>query len=199
MGVLHKHTDTELLVCLRQGDGAAFDELYRRYAKKLMAFSRTFFFDQHLAEEAVQVVFVRIWERRHKLDASKSFKSYLFQAAKHYMYNHVRNRKKECCLDEAAGQVELAGQQRETELAYQELEDLAMELINNLPKVQQEVFKLNKLDGMNSEQIALQMNLSKRTIEHHIYLATKTLKKSLLQYPSFQVMFVLGINFGIIG
>ncbi|WP_375583311.1 RNA polymerase sigma-70 factor [Cyclobacterium xiamenense] len=198
MGVLHKHTDNELLVCLRQGDGAAFDELYRRYAKKLMAFSRTFFFDQHLAEEAVQVVFVRIWERRDKLDASKSFKSYLFQAVKHYMYNHVRDRKKECCLEEAAGQVEFTEQQRESERAYQELEELAMELINNLPKVQQEVFKLNKLSGLNSEQIAVRMNLSKRTIEHHIYLATKTLKKNLLQYPSFQMLFFFSINFEVI-
>ncbi|MDN3690722.1 RNA polymerase sigma factor [Cyclobacterium jeungdonense] len=197
MGVLQKHTDTELLACLRQGDVAAFDELYFRYAKKLMAFSRTLFTDQHLAEEAVQEIFVRIWQRRKKLDVSKSFKSYLFQSVKYYVYNHIRNRKKECCLEAAAGNPEFVDQSQENEMAYHELEEWAMELICRLPKVQQEVFRLNKLNGMSSDQIALQMNLSKRTIEHHIYLASKSLKKNLLQHPSFSGLLFLSISFGI--
>ncbi len=197
MGVLQKHTDTELLASLRQGDMAAFDELYFRYAKKLMAFSRTIFTDQYLAEEAVQEVFVRIWQRREKLDTSKSFKSYLFQSVKYYVYNHIRNRKKECCLEAVAGCPEFMDQSQEKDMAYHELEERAMELISRLPTVQQEVFRLNKLDGMSSDQIALHMNLSKRTIEHHIYLASKSLKKNLLQHPNFYGLLFLSISFGI--
>ena len=68
MGMLRKHTDNNLLISLKQGDIVAFDELYHRYSRKLMAFSLTFFPDQQLAEEAVQEVFVRVWERRKKLD-----------------------------------------------------------------------------------------------------------------------------------
>ncbi|WP_163379812.1 RNA polymerase sigma factor [Cyclobacterium sp. SYSU L10401] len=195
MGLLENLTDEALLISLRQGDVKAFDELYLRYAKKLMAFSLTFFTDQHLAEEAVQEIFVRIWERRKKLDESKSFKSYLFQAVKFYMYNHIRDRKKECCLETAAIEQIPVAQDPEATLAYQELEELALEMIGRLPKVQQEVFKLNKFKGMNSDQIALQMNLSKRTIEHHLYLASKSLRKGLLHHPSFSWLIFTGIYF----
>jgi RNA polymerase sigma-70 factor (ECF subfamily) len=60
------------------------------------------------------------------------------------------------------------------------MECMVMEMIEKLPMVQKEVFTLNKLKGMSSEQIANRMKLSKRTIEHHIYLASKSLKKKLL-------------------
>tara|TARA_R110001592_G_scaffold8105_2_gene44608 strand:+ start:152145 stop:152720 length:576 start_codon:yes stop_codon:yes gene_type:complete len=190
-----KHADNILLISLKQGDIAAFDELYFRYAKKLMAFSLTFFADQQLAEEAVQEVFVRVWERRKKLDETKSFKSYLFQAVKFYMYNYIRNRKKDCSLDNLSEDCEVDPYSHEDDLTLKEMEGMVMDLIEKLPKVQKEVFKLNKLKGMNSEQIAHQMNLSKRTIEHHIYLASKSLKKNLLHNPTLELIIFFNIFF----
>ncbi|EPR71371.1 RNA polymerase ECF-type sigma factor [Cyclobacterium qasimii M12-11B] len=195
MGILMKHADDILLISLKQGDMAAFDELYFRYAKKLMAFSLTFLADQQLAEEAVQEVFVRVWERRKKLDETKSFKSYLFQAVKFYMYNYIRDRKKDCSLDDLSVDCLVASNNQEDDLTYSEMEGMVMELIEKLPKVQKEVFKLNKLKGMNSDQIAHQMNLSKRTIEHHIYLASKSLKKNLLHNPTLNLIIFFNIFF----
>ena len=193
MGILMKYTDKSLLSSLKQGDMAAFDELYFRYAKKLMAFSLTFFADQQLAEEAVQVIFVRVWERRKKLDETKSFKSYLFQAVKFYMYNYIRDRKKDCSLDVLSEDSVFSLNGQEDDLNYNEMEGMVMELIEKLPKVQKEVFKLNKLNGMNSAQIAIQMKLSKRTIEHHIYLASKSLKKNLLHNPTLNLLVFVNV------
>jgi RNA polymerase sigma-70 factor (ECF subfamily) len=195
MGRLSNLTDNNLLVCLKKGDIAAFDELYHRYSRKLMAFSITFFPDQQLAEEAVQEIFVRVWERRKKLDETKSFKSYLFQAIKFFMFNYIRNRKKDCCLENVSDDFLVSLSNHEDELVYQEMEGIVIDLIEKLPMVQKEVFKLNKLKGMSSEQIAHHMNLSKRTIEHHIYLASKSLKKKLLYNPSLCLMIFIIIFF----
>ena len=54
----------------------AFDELYHRYAHQLMAFARMFFPNKETAEEAVQEIFIRIWENRESLDRDKDFKPY---------------------------------------------------------------------------------------------------------------------------
>jgi RNA polymerase sigma-70 factor (ECF subfamily) len=91
-GNLSKHSDQELLIKLRKGDIPAFDELYFRYAKKLMAFALTFFPNRELAQDGVQDIFVRIWEKRAELDDSKSFKTYLFQSVKFFMYNYARDK-----------------------------------------------------------------------------------------------------------
>ena len=84
---------------------------------------------------------------------------------------------------------------QEDDITYNEMEGMVMELIEKLPKVQKEVFKLNKLKGMNSEQIAHHMKLSKRTIEHHIYLASKSLKKNLLENPTLSLLIFANISF----
>ena len=81
----------------------------------------------------------------------------------------------------------------EDSLSYKELEGMMMEQIERLPSVQKEVFKLNTFNGMTSEQIALQMKLSKRTIEHHIYLASKSLKSNMLHNPTLSLVFMLNI------
>ncbi|REG90306.1 RNA polymerase sigma factor [Algoriphagus antarcticus] len=187
MGNLSNHNDQELLIKLRQGNVPAFDELYHRYVKKSMAFALTFFPSKELAKDAVQDIFIRIWERRSELDDSKSFKTYLFQSVKFYMYNYARDKKPSCTLEEAPESVFLRENKVENDLAYQDLELAVFSLVEKLPKVQQEVFRLNKLEGFTASEIAKRMNLSQRTIEHHIYLSTKTIKKELggnIFYPS---------------
>ncbi len=191
LGILGKHSDQELLDGLRQGDIKSFDELYHRYAKMSMAFALTFFSNRDLAEEAVQVIFIRIWEKREELDSSKSFKAYLFQSVKFFMYNHIRDRKHSCTIAEAPKESFLEGNRIEDELVYEELEATANLLIEKLPEVQQHVFRLNKLEGLTSSEIAARMNLSKRTIDHHIYLATKKIKTALLQHISLSLSIFL--------
>tara|TARA_R110000850_G_scaffold120328_3_gene237694 strand:- start:2030 stop:2614 length:585 start_codon:yes stop_codon:yes gene_type:complete len=181
MRILRKVSDSELMDSLRQGEITAFDELYHRYAKKAMAFALSFFSNRDLAEEAVQIIFIRIWEKRKDLDSSKSFKSYLFQSIKFYMYNYIRDRKLSCRIEEAPKESFLENPTIEDEMMYSDLVATTHILINSLPNIQQRVFRLNKLDGLTSTEISVVMNLSKRTIEHHIYLATKKIKTSLLQ------------------
>lgn len=188
MSRLETKNDSELLVCLRQGDIKAFDELYHRYAKKLMAFALTFFADREIAQEAVQEIFTRIWEKRKDLDQSKSFKSYLFQAVKFYMYNHIRNRKHAFPLEdipeeEFGNEIDCS-----RNMEFEELKAKTHSLIEKLPEVQQQVFRLNKIEGMTPVEIAAMMNLSKRTIEHHIYLSTKAVRGMLLQHSPFTVL-----------
>lgn len=198
MGNLSKHSDQELLIKLRNGDVSAFDELYYRYVKKLMAFALSFFPNRELAQDAVQDIFIRIWERRAELDDSKNFKTYLFQSVKYYMFNYARDKKKSCSLEEAPEQFLAKENKVERDLDYQDLESAVFTLIEKLPKVQQEVFRLNKVDGFSASEIAIKMNLSQRTIEHHIYLASKTVKKELgshVFYPN--TMAIAAIQFGL--
>ncbi|WP_373492570.1 RNA polymerase sigma factor [Aquiflexum sp.] len=197
MGKQSRHSEQELLVLLRQGDINAFDELYEQYVKKMMAFALTFFPNKELAQDAVQDIFIRVWEKRKDLDDSKNFKTYLFQAVKFYMYNYIRDKKASCTFEEIPEDYLLVENKIEDDLTYEVLKESAFNLIDKLPKVQQEVFRLNKIEGLSSTEIATIMKLSKRTIEHHIYLASKTMKKEMLQHFTFTasllfVIFYLG-------
>jgi RNA polymerase sigma-70 factor (ECF subfamily) len=181
MRPLIQYEEKRLVVLLRQGDRNAFDELYYRYVPRLLAFSRHYIKDKDEAEEAVQEIFIRIWEKRNTLDESKNFKAYLFQSVKNYFLNLIRDKKKTYPLSDIPEELHPHNENILADLTYRELEQTALSLIGGLPKVQQEVFTLSRVQGLSNMEIAAKLNLSKRTVEHHIYLSVKHLKTKLVQ------------------
>ncbi|SEJ51855.1 RNA polymerase sigma-70 factor, ECF subfamily [Cyclobacterium xiamenense] len=184
MRPLIHQSEKELVRSLRQGDMKAFDELYHRFLPKLLGFAYKYLSDEMEAEETVQVIFIKIWEGRKSLDENKNFKAYLFQSVKNQLLNKLRNQKKNCTIEDIPEKYCVSTENVFEKLTYKELEDAATELIRNLPKTQQQVFVLNKIEGLSPNEIASRMCLSRRTVEHHIYLATKFLKGELMHKTS---------------
>nr|MBI1230676.1 RNA polymerase sigma-70 factor [Cytophagales bacterium] len=183
----------DLVRALRQGDIKSFDELYYRYLPRLLAFAKSYLLDGQEAEEAVQEIFVKIWEKRRELDEHKNFRAYLFRAVKNLLLNKIRSKKITCSLDNIPMEKELYGEDIMTELNYKEFAEKVSTLIKAMPTVQQQVFIMSRMEGMSTSEIAGKMNLSKRTIESHIYSATKFLKIELIHkasaYTPFFVLF----------
>ena len=87
--------EERLLRMAAQGDREAFADLYRKYLDSLYKFVYLFTRSVGTAEEIVQEVFIRIWERHELLSEVQSFRSYLFRAAKNRMLNYIRHRRVE--------------------------------------------------------------------------------------------------------
>lgn len=191
MRPLKHHREKELVLLLRQGDKTAFDELYFRYVPRLMAFANKYLHNNEEAEEAVQEIFIRVWEKRKSLDEEKNFKSYLFQSIKNYFLNLIRDRKSTIQLSEIPEEMHSSSEDILDTISYEELERSALALIASLPKVQREVFTLSRMEGLSNPEIALRLNLSKRTVEHHLYLSVKYLKSKLSQKETFYSVLLL--------
>ncbi|MCA1759365.1 MAG: sigma-70 family RNA polymerase sigma factor, partial [Bacteroidales bacterium] len=84
-----------LVAKLRNNDVEAFDFLYHQYSDKLFRFSFSMLKNEEDACEIVQETFFRIWEKRNKIDSSKSFKSFLFSVSYHLIIDQLRERLKD--------------------------------------------------------------------------------------------------------
>ncbi|MDQ3394826.1 MAG: RNA polymerase sigma-70 factor, partial [Bacteroidota bacterium] len=178
--IYQAYNDQDLVLKIKQNDIKAFEEIYFRYKGKLKSFTNSYIKDSIQSEEVLQEVFIKLWEKRHLIDENLSLKCYLFQIVKNHIFNLFRKKVHEIRLEDGLSVEHYAKNYTEEQMDYYDLKKTTLDLINKLPLAQRSVITMSKLEELNNDEISIKLNLSKRTVEHHIYLAIKSLKKSLL-------------------
>ena len=88
-----EYSDSTVINLLRQGSEKVFESIFKDYFKSLHAYAYTFLKDDELAEEVVQNVFCRIWEKRENLKTDGSLKAYLYRAVHNESLNYLKHQK----------------------------------------------------------------------------------------------------------
>lgn len=164
---------------LNISDKAAFTNFYTLFFKKLLVESNKYVKDIQVAEEIVQDVFVKIWERSVDLNHVQSFKSYLYRSVINQSINYI-NRQKSLAYHHEKIVKEL------TEIEAEELDEeneLIVAIFNEIEKLPpkcREIFKLNRFEKMKYKEIAVKLDISERTVENHIANALKILREVML-------------------
>ena len=180
---------------LKKGNVAAFDELFEIYGKRIHHFAYGYLKSQDDAEEIVQDVFFRIWEKREELKPELSFKAYLFKISYNYIlqcFEKARKRQayKDLIIEEALTSVP----DLDERIDYQTLLDKLDRIIDQLPARQKEIFIRRKKEGQSVKDIAKTLDLSPKTIENHLTEAMKRVRKQFgdenLSMILFYVLFV---------
>ena len=174
---MHSNDEKELLMQLREGNAQALDYFYHQYSlriyRKLLKMVRV----ETIAEELVQDVFVRIWDKRHQIDPDRSFRSYLFTIAQNLVYDLYRKVAREERLQEVIKEASSEISMHVEEGVFlKETSEILNKAINNLPSQQKLVFTLCKLEGKSYEDASATLGISTSTINNHIVKATKSIK-----------------------
>lgn len=169
-------------------DKDAFEKLFREFFPPLLSFARKILVDEDDAREVVHQVFINLWEKRDKIDLSTSLKSYLFTSVHNRSLNVIRDRKKFSSeeVPEMAGEWDVS-----TQIESMELEEKINEAIASLPEKCRQIFELNRFDGLKYSEIAIQLNISVKTVENQMSKALKILREKLLKYLTLLLWLVM--------
>jgi len=162
---------------LKAGSKDAFRGLFNEYGPKIFAFALSYLKNKADAEELLQEVFLKLWEKRTNLDASKNIKSFLFKICINQIYDLIRKKNVEQAFVNFSWQNNPSGVDNTwQDVVYHEMQDNLQRYIADMPNQMQRVFRLSKEDGLSNEEIAKALNLSKRTVENQLYRAISILK-----------------------
>lgn len=176
--------DRELYFKLKEGDERAFQTLFRKYYSAMCHFANQFLSDSELAEEIVQDMFVKIWEKRSVLNIETSVKHYFFRSVRNHCLNQIQHDK--IRKQYASKVLEAAQQEMDTGQYFLEV-DLIQRIeksIDALPPKRKEIFRLSREQGLKYKEIAETLDISVKTVEAQMGLALKYLREELKDFSN---------------
>lgn len=166
-----------LVLQLRNNEVKAFDKLFYKYNNKLFRFSLSMLKNEEDSKEIVQETFLRIWNRRHEVESTKSFNSFLFTISYNLIIDQLRLRLKdqkyrkylENKLNVNTISMHNAGD-------YNIISNQIKFVIEELPKKRKHIFLLSREKGLSHKEIANELGIKVKTVENQISLSLKHIK-----------------------
>jgi RNA polymerase sigma-70 factor (family 1) len=156
-------------------DQWAYKELFVQFYSCLTDFAMGMLRSKELAEEVVSDVFIKIWERRKRLEEIENLKVYLYVATRNTSLNYLEKQKKSLTynLDEFSTEIGCLYINPEQMMVTTEIMDRIYQAIEELPNKCKIIFKLIKEDQLRYKEVAEILHISVKTVENQLAIALK--------------------------
>ncbi|WP_423735420.1 RNA polymerase sigma-70 factor [Chitinophaga caseinilytica] len=157
--------------------------MFSKYQAALVGFALSYVKDLDAAQDIVQDVFTRIWNKIDAIEQDRDIKSLLFTATKNGSISYLRSlsRSQKHQTDFQA-KLELVAIENTTiaTIELKELQARLNEIMQSLPEDCREIFMMNREDGLRYIDIAKYKNISVKTVEKKMNITLKRLRHKLM-------------------
>src|ERR1035441_5333849 len=179
--------DAELMLRVKEGDGASFDVLLEKHRSSVVHFLYRMVQTHAVAEELAQEVFLRVYRSRSTYEPTARFTTWLFRIATHLALNALRDGKNERfqerldddTSDMPVRQVSDRRPSVEQSMVYQAKLQEIRHAIAALPQKQRAAVLMHKYEEMEYSQIAKVLCCSESAVKSLLFRAYETLRARL--------------------
>lgn len=176
---------------LAQRDEIAFEQVFKTHFKRLHAYAFTILRDEVEAEEIVQQVFFKLWERNENLSLSGSVSSYLYRAVHNESLNYIKHQKVRSNHQlHVAYSMKNEVEHPAKKVMAGELEKKIHTALNELPEQCRTIFQMSRFDELKYREIADKLGISVKTVENQMGKALKLLREKLVDFLIFILLFI---------
>jgi RNA polymerase sigma-70 factor, ECF subfamily len=185
--------DLDLVHATKNGDVAAFEQLVKRYDRKLLRIAQHVTHNREDAEDAVQEAFFKVFQNLGEFRGDSKFSTWLIRITLNQSLMKVRKQRrtiKEVSLEEdfqADGDMfpmEIADWAPNPEQLYQasELRDILVKALGELRPILRAAFVLRDIEGLSTAQTAEVLNLSYSAVKARLWRGRLQLREFLNRY-----------------
>lgn len=185
--------DQSISTLLAKKDEATFEQIFKTYFKNLHAYAFTILKDEDEAEEMVQQVFFKLWDRAENLSFNGPIAAYLYRAIHNECLNYLKHQKVRANHQlYVAHSMKQQSEHVQGRVLGKELEASYKKALEELPEQCRLIFQLSRFGDMKYREIADELNISVKTVENQMGKALKLLRQKLVEFLS---VFILLLNF----
>jgi RNA polymerase sigma-70 factor (ECF subfamily) len=188
--------DLDLVKASKNGDVAAFEQLVKRYDRKLFRIAHSVTHNREDSQDAVQEAFFKAYQHLADFRGDSQFSTWLIRITLNQSLMKLRKqrRTKEVSLDENCGTDEEVlprevidwAPNPEELCSVSELRNILLKNIQELQPIVRTVFVLQDLEGLSTDQTAAVLNLSRPAVKSRLWRARLQLRELLNKYFSKQ-------------
>ncbi len=165
------------------GNRRAFENIYIQYFQALISYGFRITQNENLIEDAIQEVFISLWNNRSHLSEVNEVKFYLFRSLKNRIVRQLERDifdKSEDIDSYLDFLISISEEQKkiDSEQSDAELDNL-QKAISHLPIRQQEVINLKYYQDFTLDEIAKLMDVNKQSVSNLLFRSYATLRTIL--------------------
>lgn len=176
--------EKKLLLSLSKGDREAFHIIFTQHFDKVKYFINAIIKSDADAEDLAQDIFVKIWNMKELMDHVNSLNAYMYKMARNSAISYTR-RKSHNSVSLDTIEYSHVNASPEEEYYAKEKELLIKLVLSNMSDQRRRIYEMSREAGFSNEDIAIQLNISKHTVENNISLALKNIKHALVSLSFF--------------
>jgi len=192
--------ESELVSEMQAGNQEAFTILYRHYSPQLYLNILRMTRDPLAAEEMVQELFTRIWQKRENKGIAENFTGYLFRTGQHLVHDFFRKIQRDQALlarfkNLISEDYDHIGQLLEA----QQSSAVLRKAIDQLSPQQKKVYELVKVEGCTYKKAAEIMGISPLTVKEYLGAIKKSIQNYVLSHMdgAFMILFCACVSAGL--
>ncbi|MDR0505198.1 MAG: RNA polymerase sigma-70 factor [Dysgonamonadaceae bacterium] len=158
-----------------------YEHFFMENYPRVKTFAQQILASEHDAEDVAQDVFLKLIDKPEIWQNVDIKDGYLYKMTKNLIFNLIKHREIERRYREAVKFNDLVFEEFDLEekLNVKELKLIIIHAIEQMPDMRKKIFKMSRYERKSNKEISEMLNISVRTVEHHIYLALTNLKKTL--------------------
>lgn len=173
-----------------------FEEMFKTHFKALHSYAYTIIREESHAEEIVQHVFYKLWEKKEALFINQSLKAYLYQSVYNESLNYLKHLKVKKAHQSYVLSTSNEGESASSKkLVVKELEGAIIEALKQLPEQCRTIFQMSRFENLKYREIADQLGLSVKTVENQMGKALRIMRTQLAEYLPVIIVIVLSFIF----
>lgn len=196
---MHTITSNELIeekpIETLLGINAVFEKLFKTHFKALHAYAYTMVKDESSAEEIVQNLFLKLWEKKDDLIIHTSLKAFLYRSVYNECLNYIKHQQVKLKYQQhSAYTMKDESDHASSGLQVKELEQRLQEALNRLPEGCRTIFQMSRFEELTYREIADKLMISIKTVENQMGKALRILRLELVDFLPMLVLLLTWMN-----
>ena len=154
-----------------------FNDKILKLADNLYRFAKSILQDEYVAQDAVQDLNLKLWEKRDELDKIENITGFVLRSMRNLCLDKLRQKR---VNQELLTNIEYQGADPYTQLEKKDMATRATIFINRLPELQRTIIRLRDVEGMELDEIAEITTITENAVRVNLSRARQKIREQLL-------------------